>query len=92
MHKIKLPSHDGSNNYIEQISKNQWMLVPQYNWVREIWDGEKDGVHNIIAVDPSGGPMLSLGDNIYGLVIESFEYSDEKRHYVLNTSGEYKKN
>lgn len=91
MKRIKLPSHDGSRNYIEQVADNQWKLVPQYDWTREIYDGEKHTERKLMAVDPSGGPMISVGENIYGLIVESIAWSDKHHAYVFTMSGEYKK-
>lgn len=50
---IKLWTHDGSNNYLEQYKGRIYKLVTQYNFIR---GGKIDENHAFI--DPSGGPMI----------------------------------
>lgn len=50
---IKLQTHDGSNNYLEQYKGHVYKLVTQHGFLR---GGEIDENHKFI--DPSGGPMI----------------------------------
>lgn len=60
---VSLSSHDGSDNYmILREDKNKyrgyvWQLISEYGTSRV---GHDNG--NIIYVDPSGGPMINVGD------------------------------
>ena len=56
MNKIKLQSHDGTNNYLEEIEgrPNEYKLVTPYDFLRV---GYVRG--NQYFVDPSGGPMIA---------------------------------
>lgn len=71
--KISLRTHDGSNNYLQLIEgrPNTYKLVTQFNFIRggQVSDGRE-------FIDPSGGPMLVVGDKIYGTdyVIESIGF------------------
>lgn len=71
--KISLRTHDGSNNYLQLIEgrPNTYKLVTQFNFIRggQVSDGRE-------FIDPSGGPMLVVGDKIAGTdyVIESIGF------------------
>jgi hypothetical protein len=77
MHKIRLQSHDGTNNYLEELEvrPNEYHLVTPYNFLRDGYIGE-----NQYFVDPSGGPMIvenekldCYGDKSYMVDKISFE-------------------
>ena len=55
MNKIRLQSHDGTNNYLEELEgrPNEYKLVTPYNFLRGGYIGE-----NQYFIDPSGGPMI----------------------------------
>lgn len=65
---IRLCSHDGSDNYMTlKDTPNQyhgyiWNLMSEYGTSRV---GHDNG--NIVYVDPSGGPMISIGDKLNDL-------------------------
>ena len=61
MNKIKLKSHDGSNNYLEEIEgrPNEYRLVTSYNFLRGGYIGEHQHF-----IDPSGGPMIVEGEQL----------------------------
>lgn len=71
--KIRLRTHDGSNNYLQLIEgrPNTYKLVTQFNFIRsgQVSDGRE-------FIDPSGGPMLVVGEKIDGTdyVIESIGF------------------
>ena len=77
MNKIRLQSHDGTNNYLEELEgrNNKYKLVTPYNSLRGGYVGE-----NRHFVDPSGGPMIvedaelvCYGDKSYMVGKISFE-------------------
>ncbi len=58
--KITLPNRDGFNVYLEQISGNTWSLnCPDY--YRLVYNEDNSGIW---AIDPPGGPFLSIGTKI----------------------------
>ena len=62
MDKIKLRTHDGSRNYLQRIDdSDNYILKTQFDFIRggQVGDGRE-------FVDPSGGPMLVVGDTIDG--------------------------
>lgn len=71
MDKIVLRTHDGTNNYLQHLEGSRYKLVTPYNSVRggQVADGRE-------FIDPSGGPMLVVGDKIEGteFVIESLDF------------------
>ena len=79
--KIRLRTHDGSNNYLEQIKDrpNTYRLVTSINYIRggQISDGRG-------FIDPSGGPMLVVGEKIDGTdyVIESISFEKGVGHIL----------
>lgn len=72
--KIKLRTHDGSNNYLYLLeSPNTYKLVTQLDYIRG--GNTSDGKDFI---DPSGGPMLVVGDTIEGtdFIIDSISFKN----------------
>ena len=68
---IKLQTHDGSNNYLEQVKGHVYKLVTQTDFLR---GGELD--NGDIFIDPSGGPMLAENHRIEGTdwVVTNIEF------------------
>lgn len=72
--RVKLSAHDGSKNFLVFDNYHngtyRFRLEPQFPYIRII--GTRD---NIQAVDPPGGPMLSLGDSkiIPGFTLKRIE-------------------
>lgn len=58
--KIKLPNRDGYNASLEQEDKNTYLFVTNAPFIRL---SEKDN-EELSFIDPSGGPMLSVGDSM----------------------------
>lgn len=58
---IKLQTHDGSDNYLEQYKGHIYKLVTQFNFLRE---GTAPDGNSFI--DPSGGPMIVENHRIEG--------------------------
>lgn len=76
MNKIKLQSHDGTNNYLEELEgrPNEYKLVTPLDFLRGGYIGEDH------FVDPSGGPMIVEDEELvcYG----------DKSYTVENISSE----
>lgn len=79
MDKIVLRTHDGSNNYLEHLDGNRYKLVTQINFIRggQVSNGQE-------FIDPSGGPMLVVGDQIEGTdyIIESITFEKGVGHIL----------
>ena len=61
---LKLPTHDRSNNYLEQIGDTdscKYVLKSEIGSVRQGFLDE-----DTYFIDPSGGPMLIVGDKLPG--------------------------
>ena len=75
--KIRLQTHDGSNNYLEEIEgrPNQYKLVYAGNFLGSgiLSDGKE-------FIDPPGGPMIIVGN--------SLEDYDSITHIVKSISHE----
>lgn len=56
---VQLQSRDGSNNYLRKCSDSTWYCCFEYDTARIIRDGGQ-----IVSIDPSGGPMISVGMTI----------------------------
>lgn len=75
----QLPSHDMTVNCLRKLSDNKWYCCFENNILRT---GHENG--KIISIDPSGGPMLSVGMHLEGIgIISSIEFTDDYG-YVLN--------
>lgn len=59
---IKLYNRYGDNIYLENLAENKWILRGGDHY-RVIFDKSPN---DIKAVDPSGGPFLSIGDKVEG--------------------------
>lgn len=68
----------GKNRYGEQITITNNLLcvdgIPDTGYIRAIY--KEDG-HEIMAIDPPGGPFLSVGDNLQGHIIKSIEGTEK---------------
>ena len=70
MRKIKLYNRDGANLWLEYTNKKiddsifVWTLTvdPEHSYILKYMRIIGDYPINIEAIDPSGGPMLSVGD------------------------------
>lgn len=61
MNKIRLLSHDGTNNYINELKErpNEYKLVTPFDFLRGGYLPTDGGDKKF--VDPSGGPMIVEG-------------------------------
>lgn len=87
--KIKLQTHDGSENYLEEIQgrPNQYKLVCEFYFLRggNTPDGNK-------FIDPSGNPMIVKGSTLecYGdttYKVENIHYDKEVGYHVITLSS-----
>ena len=76
MNKISLQTHDGSNNYLEELKgrPNQYKLVTPLDFLRGGYIGENH------FVDPSGGPMI--------IETHKLECYGDKSYIVKNITSE----
>lgn len=58
---LKLPTHDETNNYLEQLEGNKYVLKTPYDYMRQGFLDE-----DTYFIDPSGGPILIVGDKLPG--------------------------
>ena len=66
--EIKLKSrYAHSDNRLVHIEGNKWKLKTDYNYRLIMY---RDGSH-IHAIDPEGGPMISVGTEIEGHIVKS---------------------
>lgn len=83
MNRIYLHSRNRFKCWLEENSDGTYSLNSEnneiYSHIRVIFD-EQD---NIFAIDPSGGPMLSIGDTIDKYIIENIVFDGEKIKLIL---------
>jgi len=61
MNNITLHGHDGSKKWLKFVEGNTYKLEGELTEYTRICYGDND---EIIFADPSGGPMLSVGDKV----------------------------
>lgn len=67
MKKYLLHNRYGDKNYLEQITDNKYKLSSGTNLgIRLIFNYD----NSIVACDPSGGPLISVGDNFKNICID----------------------
>lgn len=73
--RVKLRSHDGTKNYLVFHDFNngyyEFVLKAKYSNIRVISEGNV-----IVAVDPAGGPMISVGDKelVPGMILHKIDF------------------
>ena len=69
---IKLQSRSGNNNYLEFIKDKTYVLKTTYPYVRV---GYLDDSRNSAKfIDPSGGPIIAVGDKIEEYKVKSIDW------------------
>ena len=76
---IKLPSRSGNNNYLELINDKTYVLKVTYPYVRM---GYLDESKEIKFIDPSGGPMIVVGEVIEGHKVKSINFIKGTGHTI----------
>lgn len=72
---IKLPTHDRSNNYLEDLGNNKYKLHAQYGKYGTGVTYNDDG--SILAIDPPGGPFMAIGEfKVNGKVLKSIDFDN----------------
>lgn len=61
----------GKEVYLEKISDMRYELKGNFSFLRQITEDGK-----VIAVDPEGGPMISVGDHIHKLIVSEITLED----------------
>lgn len=85
--KIFLPNRYGSKIWLEPKEDNKWLLNGEDNessYMRVIGYPDK-----IEAIDPSGGPFISLGYQVGDKIVTKIEFDSG---YILTLEDDNKKN
>lgn len=92
---IELISHDGSDNYLRLIessedgTNNKYLLCTEFGHLRV---GHDSG--QIIFIDPSGGPMITVGEYIEGskpsenLYVSKIQITEQGKTFIYTTTPE----
>lgn len=82
--KYLLPTR-GCKNYLEEIDKDTYKLIPELDYVRVIYqDNNKD----IFAIDPPDGPFMSVDDfEFNGTKVNGFEFNGKKLKEIKQNNG-----
>ena len=76
---IKLQTHDGSDNHLEQVKGHVYKLVTQTDSLRggELNNGD-------IFIDPSGGPMIAENHRIEGTdwIVTKIEFKHDVGYLI----------
>ena len=84
---IKLYNRYKEHNYLKHVEGDKWELVlgnkNNWNYVRVI---RQEGEHeiddnNLYAVDPPGGPFISVGSEISGMIV--YKITSEEPGYIV---------
>ena len=93
---IKLPNRYGTKNYIERVMDNQYVLyvsADEKDWMRMILrEGYEWDDNEYHAVDPSGGPYISIDSILPGTneIVERIYSIDD--NIIINTRNNTKNN
>ena len=87
MKKIKLFNRDGANLWIEELKNGQWELKvdKKHDYCLKYIRCIGDYPDNIEAVDPSGGPMINIG-NIFEDKYKIIKIIDPT-HFLISEYG-----
>lgn len=87
MEKIDLGiNRDGAHLWFENIKDNIYELKTDKQFVLEYCRiGTTDA--EVIMVDPSGGPYISIGDVFGDYILESIFYEDRSLRFELNLNN-----
>ena len=76
---ISLYNRDGLRTELIRIGEDRYRLESEIDSVGMTFDTDD----SILAVDPAGGPYMSLGDTVDGRVIEDITYSKEEKGFIV---------
>ena len=68
---FKLKGRTGEEHFLLKKPEG-WLFITDYS-IRVIYDSDK-----LVAIDPAGGPYLSIGTDICGNIIKKFEIISNK--------------
>lgn len=79
---VMLSNRYGASNYLRKIGDNTYKYEGETDFIRVGFKGEKeeDGYQFI---DPSGGPFLSIGSEIFGIEGKLSEIKIEDNEFIL---------
>lgn len=75
MSNYSLPTHDRSNNYLEDLGNNKYKLHAQYGeyGIRIIYNDDD----SIFAIDPPGGPFMTIGEfKFLGKILKNIYFEE----------------
>lgn len=75
---IKLDSHSG-HNFLRVVKGNKYKLITGSGMVRT--GQNPDGT--LRAIDPSGGPVIRVGDTIEGGTVKCIYYSKRDHGFIV---------
>lgn len=81
--EIKIINRDGDIIKLIRVVKNVYRLDTGNDLPFGVTFGEKISDYDIVAVDPSGGPYISVGSMIEGLKVGGIVYSKKDKAYLI---------
>ena len=79
---VLLPNRYGDSNYLRQIDKNKYRYESSNDFMRIGYNGatQESGYKFI---DPSGGPFMAVGSEVYGIEGKISEITADDKGFVL---------
>lgn len=78
---IKLSNRYKDKNYLRQISDNEYKYEGDLEYLRIGYRTEDK--YKIDFIDPSGGPFLSVGSEVFGIEGKITEINQVDNNYIL---------
>lgn len=79
--KILLPNRYGDKNYLVRESEHTYCI--EFDKDTDPHMGVIGGLEKIEVIDPSGGPFISVGDEVEGKKITHIYFADKKWKLVV---------
>lgn len=71
----------GCNNFLKEVEQKKYQIISEFDIFRIITNPENND--EIVAIDPSGGPMISIGDVISNNVVSKIYFSSKYNGYII---------
>lgn len=78
---IKLSNRYKDKNYLRQIGDKEYKYEGDLEYIRIGYSTEDK--HKIEFIDPSGGPFLSVGSEVFGIEGKIKEINKEDKTFIL---------
>lgn len=78
---IKLSNRYKDKNYLRQIGDKEYKYEGDLEYIRIGYSTEDK--HKIEFIDPSGGPFLSVGSEVFGIEGKITEINKEDKTFIL---------